>query len=158
MYHVLYVEDDRNHTNLIKKALHREGIEMSEAFTAAQAEDLLSRIDYDLLLVDLVLPDKHGVELIKKLRYELSVWTPVIFYTGQPYETVQQYVENGLNCVSHVQKGQPLSLLVNKVKDFLKLEKGESRQTLNDLHTTAIELQRIIAEGEQKLESKVAIL
>lgn len=66
-HQVLVVDDDPTTRDVILRALEREGFEVAVTSTLAGARDRLERCDYALAVVDLVLPDGDGLDLIAEL-------------------------------------------------------------------------------------------
>lgn len=64
--HVLIVEDEIPLANEVRKYLEKEGFSCDEAYTGKIASDKLFSNDYDLLLLDLGLPDYDGIDLLKE--------------------------------------------------------------------------------------------
>jgi len=64
--HVLIVEDEVPLANEVRKYLEKEGFSCDEAHTGRIASDKLFANDYDLLLLDLGLPDYDGIDLLKE--------------------------------------------------------------------------------------------
>ncbi|MEJ2307103.1 MAG: sigma-54 dependent transcriptional regulator [candidate division WOR-3 bacterium] len=78
---VLIIDDDEKLLKLLSASLEKEGFVVS---TAAKAEEGLERfreIDFDVCMVDLVLPDMDGIELLKVIR-NIDSNFPVIMITG----------------------------------------------------------------------------
>ncbi len=67
-YRALIVEDDDAILNLVKIILERENFTVEGVKRAAAAMDLLSSVSYDLLIVDLMLPEIGGDELLGYLE------------------------------------------------------------------------------------------
>lgn len=65
---LLVVEDDTDINRLLCKILESEGYHCRAAFSGSEAELLIERYEYDLVLLDLMLPGCTGEELIAKLR------------------------------------------------------------------------------------------
>ena len=63
---VLIVEDEIPLANEVQKYLEKEGFSCDEAYTGRSASDKLFSNDYDLLLLDLGLPDYDGIDLLKE--------------------------------------------------------------------------------------------
>lgn len=78
---ILVVEDDTLDAKAIERALGEE-LAVTRAKDLAGAIALLSQARYDLVVLDLSLPDGHGLELVRHLRTELQLDTPVIVVTG----------------------------------------------------------------------------
>jgi DNA-binding response OmpR family regulator len=64
--HVLIVEDEIPLANELRNYLEKEGFSCDEAHTGRVASDKLFSNDYDLLLLDLGLPDYNGIDLLKE--------------------------------------------------------------------------------------------
>ena len=68
---ILFVEDENAISEPFSQALKRAGFEPVVARTAAQALDLAERLEPDLVLLDLRLPDGDGRDVCRQLRREL---------------------------------------------------------------------------------------
>ena len=77
---ILIVEDEPNIRNLIALTLRRAGYATSQAADGIQAADMIEENQYDLVLLDVMLPGVDGFELID---YILPTGTPVIFLTAK---------------------------------------------------------------------------
>ncbi len=82
-FHVLLVDDDAALHNTVRDALALDHAGLTSAFDATDALELLAGGQFDLLLLDLGLPDLDGIELLHRLRTEgrLEIM-PVIVLTG----------------------------------------------------------------------------
>lgn len=80
MLKVLIVEDEQAITNLIYINLSEEGYLCTCAFDGKQAADIIEKENFDLILLDIMLPEINGYEL---LEYIKPLGTPVIFITAK---------------------------------------------------------------------------
>lgn len=80
MIQVLIVEDEKPISSLIRLSLTKEGCACTCAYDGAQAADLLERNRYDLILLDVMLPEVDGFELMEYIR---PLEIPVIFLTAR---------------------------------------------------------------------------
>lgn len=80
MIQILIVEDEPPISNLIRLSLSKEGYACTCAPDGAQAADLLERGRYDLVLLDVMLPEIDGFEL---MEYIHPMEIPVIFLTAK---------------------------------------------------------------------------
>ena len=80
MLNILIVEDERAISNLIHVNLSEEGHKCSCAFDGKQAADLIEQKNYDLILLDIMLPEIDGYELLEFIK---PIGTPVIFITAK---------------------------------------------------------------------------
>jgi DNA-binding response OmpR family regulator len=82
---ILFVEDEPSIYEPFSKALTREGFEPVVATTAAKALEIAERIDPDLVLLDLTLPDGDGRDVARALRRMGD--TPIVMVTARGTET-----------------------------------------------------------------------
>ena len=80
--HVLIVDDEESITELVSTAFELEGFITDSATSGRKAVDKVSRGHYDLLILDVMLPDLWGVDVCRHLR-EGGVKTPIIFLTAK---------------------------------------------------------------------------
>ena len=80
MQKILIVEDDAAIANLIKINLEAEGYRCTCAFDGKAGADLIEEEQFDLILLDIMLPEIDGYEL---LEYIKPMGTPVIFLTAK---------------------------------------------------------------------------
>ncbi len=66
--HLLVVDDDTRIRDLLKRYLSEQGFRVTTAADASEARRRLSGIDFDLLIVDVMMPGESGVELTRSLR------------------------------------------------------------------------------------------
>jgi DNA-binding response OmpR family regulator len=68
--HILVVEDEKRMAQLLKRALEQEGHVVDLAHDGFDAVGMALDIDYDLMVLDLMLPGMGGIEVAKELRRE----------------------------------------------------------------------------------------
>lgn len=68
--HILVVEDERRLANLVRRALEEEGHVVDVSGDGVEALDMALATDYELLVLDLMLPHMDGVEVTRRLRAE----------------------------------------------------------------------------------------
>jgi CheY-like chemotaxis protein/signal transduction histidine kinase len=84
MKHLLIVEDNVMLRKTMRQLLKGADIKISEVSTAQECIDFLRLDVYDCIILDLGLPDKNGLDLIKDIReMHLEQTPPIIVYTGQ---------------------------------------------------------------------------
>lgn len=66
--HILVVEDEKRLASLIKRALDAEGHVVDLSFDGAEGLDIATATEYDLLVLDLMLPHLDGIEVCRRLR------------------------------------------------------------------------------------------
>ncbi len=81
--HILIVEDDEAARAMLAAWVHTEGYRFEVARSAATADALLARHEFDLILCDVNLPDRDGPEFVAGIT-GANRGVPVIFLTGNP--------------------------------------------------------------------------
>lgn len=79
---ILVVEDEHKIANSIKKGLEQESYAVDVAFTGTEGLDLASTEDYDLIILDILLPGINGVDICKRLRSQ-QIHAPVLMLTAK---------------------------------------------------------------------------
>ena len=79
---VLVIEDDRRMVALIEQALREEGYEVDVAYNGPKGLSLATGSQFDVIILDVMLPGLDGLELLRKLR-EAGNQTPVLILTAR---------------------------------------------------------------------------
>lgn len=79
--HLLVVDDDERIRSLLQKFLIRNGFLVSTAKDAAQARKLLAGLEFDMIILDVMMPGEDGVSLTKALRAKMQ--TPILLLTAR---------------------------------------------------------------------------
>ena len=79
---VLVVDDEENITFLLESALRHFGFDVQVAATGRDALAAVERFDPDVVLLDVMLPDLDGFEIVKRMRMD-GTKTPVLFLTAR---------------------------------------------------------------------------
>lgn len=80
MIRILIVEDEKPISNLIRLSLTKEGYSCTCAYDGDEAADIMERERFDLVLLDVMLPEIDGFELMELIR---PLEVPVIFITAK---------------------------------------------------------------------------
>ncbi len=81
MSKILLVEDEVAVANFVQKGLTEEGYSVSVAFNGKNGIKMAAESDFDLIILDIMLPDKNGIEVCKELRDQV-IKTPILFLTA----------------------------------------------------------------------------
>lgn len=79
--HLLIVDDDERIRGLLQKFLIRSGFLVTTARDAAQARRLIAGLDFDLLVLDVMMPGEDGISFTRDLRQRLA--TPILLLTAR---------------------------------------------------------------------------
>jgi len=78
---VLFVDDTADTRSLVEWSLRQDGFDITTAQTAEQGLNFARANSYSLILLDIGLPDKDGLELCREIR-AFNPDTPILFYTA----------------------------------------------------------------------------
>ncbi len=117
MYQILVVEDDRNTHKVICEFLKEGGYTVTSAYDGEEAVTLFYKRRFDLVVLDIMLPKKSGMEVLQEIR-SLSD-TPVIMLTalGDEYTQIKSF---DLQADEYVTKPFSPIVLVKRVSALLR--------------------------------------
>ncbi len=123
---ILVVEDEHKIANSLKKGLQQEAYMVDVRFTGEEGYDLASTEEYDVIILDVLLPGINGVEICAKLRAK-QIHTPILMLTAKGQ--VEDKVE-GLNAGADDYLTKPFAF-----EELLARIKALSRRPANSLGT-----------------------
>jgi heavy metal response regulator len=118
---ILVVEDEVKITRFIKKGLEMEHYTVDTAYDGEEGLEKAEINNYDLIILDIMLPKINGIEVCKKLR-EKKIETPVVMLTAR--DTVEDRVK-GLDAGADDYLIKPFAFgeLVARIRALLRREK-----------------------------------
>lgn len=129
MKKILIVEDDPAIRTGLNETLTTEGYLLTEAETGTKGFELASKNDFDLILLDLILPGKDGIEICKELRNN-GVKTPIVMVTSRK-EEIDKILGLEIGADDYVTKPFSIRELVARVKALIRrstYEPGEMEE------------------------------
>lgn len=118
MYKILLIEDDAAIRLAIKESLESENYFVDEVDNASAALKKISNDNYDLILLDLILPDMDGVELCKKLRAD-DIRVPIIMVTSRKDE-IDKVIGLEIGADDYITKPFSMRELLARIKAILR--------------------------------------
>ena len=117
---ILLLEDDLNLSETVSEYLEDSGFEVSCVYDGDEAIELIYEHNFDLLLLDVNVPNKNGFEVLKEVRKN-NKKTAAIFITSL---NSMDSLEEGFNsgCDDYIRKPFELKELLIRVKTILKKE------------------------------------
>jgi heavy metal response regulator len=131
---ILVVEDEKKVAGFVRKGLEEEGYAVDVAADGEQALFLAETSDYDLIILDWMIPKKDGLAVLKQLRTS-GLTTPVILLTAR--DAVKDKVQ-GLNSGADDYLAKPFDFaeLLARVRALFRRGKSDASTVLEvgDLH------------------------
>jgi DNA-binding response OmpR family regulator len=147
---LLLVEDERKVASFIARSLRENSYTVDVAESGEKALGLVTRLNYDLVLLDIRLPRLSGVEVCREIR-EAGLETPVLMLTAR--SLVEQRVE-GLDAGADDYLTKPFALAELHARVRALTRRGFHRGGPK-LHTADLELdrpRRIVKRGDQQIQ------
>ena len=126
MKNILMVEDDSTIAFAVKYAVEQEGFNLDIAENLENARKIVNSKEYDLILLDVMLPDGNGYEFLKQLR-EHDEDTPVIFLTACD-EEVNIVIGLDIGGDDYITKPFRVRELISRINAILR-RKGKSQDS-----------------------------
>ncbi len=86
---VLIIDDEKKEINSIKKVLEKKGFKVSSAMNAIEALDLVEKKNFELILIDILMPIVSGYDLLRLLREKIDSDAKMMFISVVPKKEAQ---------------------------------------------------------------------
>ena len=129
MSRVLIVDDDQELVSLLQRFLHNEGFQVAAVFDHRSGLDAALSGDYDVVILDVMLPGGSGFELLKSLRAHSRV--PVILLTARG-ESVDRILGLEIGADDYVPKPFDPRELVARIRAVLRRSLGSHGEAAAD--------------------------
>ena len=152
---VLLIEDDPTISRSIELMLNAEGFNIYCTDLGEEGLDLGKLYDYDIILLDLNLPDMHGYDVLKKLR-TAKVNTPILILSG--LNEMENKVKGlGFGADDYLTKPFHKEELVARIHAIVRRSKGHSQSIIHtgklavnlDTKTVEVEGKRVHLTGKE---------
>jgi two-component system, cell cycle response regulator CtrA len=151
---VLLVEDDHTAARGITLLLKSGGAVVDEADTGQEAMELVRHYDYDIIVMDLILPDMEGYEVIRRMRAS-RIDVPVLILSGlsRPQAKVKGL---GVGADDFITKPFDRGELVARMQAIVRRSKGFSQPSLRigDLRLNLDSREVFVGDKEVHLTGK----
>ncbi len=146
---LLIVEDEPKTGDYLKKGLSEHGYSVDVARTGTDGLHLALESDYDLILLDVMLPGLNGWQVLAKLREHKE--TPVLFLTAR--DQVDDRVKGlELGADDYLVKPFAFSELLARVRALLKRGKQSAAETLNLSDLEIDPIRRRVTRAGQRMD------
>ena len=145
--HILIVDDDNRIRELIKEYLEEKNFIVSTANDAEEASEKIKLVNFEIIVLDIMMPGESGLALTKKLRKNIS--TPIILLTAKG-EIDDRIIglESGADDYL-VKPFSPKELLL-RINNILKKTKEETLEEKIKIGENLLNLKKMIVEKNGK--------
>lgn len=116
---VILVEDNKDISDLVKLHLSDIGISVEVFYDGVSAWNDIQQKDYDLIILDIMLPGMDGLEICKKIRSNNKIYTPVLMLTSRASE-MDRVLGLELGADDYLTKPFSLMEMVARVKALIR--------------------------------------
>ena len=122
MYKVLVVDDEAPVRDLFDDLFKKEGYTVKSVATGEESVGLITKEDFDVVLMDIKLTGMSGLEALKKIK-DLKPQMVIIMITGFGYDEELIVKSKEYGCVGYIGKNMPISQMISSFKLFIKSAK-----------------------------------
>ena len=128
---ILVVEDEKKINDVIVKTLKKEKYGVDSCFDGEEALDYIFSVEYDIILLDIMLPKKDGFEVLKSMRKK-GIKTPVLFLTAR--DQIEDRVRGlDLGADDYLVKPVAFEELLARIRVVLRKNSGSGEDSGNVL-------------------------
>ena len=145
--HILVVDDDDGIRSLVKKFLNENNYLVTTANSAEDASDKIKIIKFDLIVLDIMMPGKNGLEFVEENKKNLD--TPIILLTakGEAKERIEG-LEVGAD--DYLPKPFEPKELILRIKNILDKTKKTEQKRIIEFENVKIDLNKLLIIRDQK--------
>jgi DNA-binding response OmpR family regulator len=141
---ILIIEDEVKQADLIRRVLTEEGYAVDETHSGTEGEMLATEVPYDLIILDIMLPDKDGFDICKSLRQK-RIDTRILMLTART-STIDKVKGLDYGADDYIAKPFDFAELSARIRALLRREVGRSSPVIEigdlSLNTITRELKR----------------
>ena len=146
----LIVEDERKIAEFVKKGLEENGFVVEHCDNGTEAWKMVSSRNYDVIILDIMLPGRDGLSILRQMRRE-KITTPVVILTarGEPYERIE-----GLNLGADDYLTKPFYMeeLIARIHAVTRRHTGEQISIRQACDLVINLLTREVNRGDESIE------
>ena len=139
--HILVVDDDDGIRNLVKQYLNENNFLVTTSNSAENAEEKILIIKFDLIILDVMMTGKSGLEFIKDNKYKIN--TPVILLTAKG-EIEDRVGGLEIGADDYLQKPFEPKELVLRINNILDKTKKNNQKRIIEFDNIKIDLNKLL--------------
>ena len=145
--HILVVDDDEGIRSLVKKYLNENNFLVSTADSAESASKKIEIIEFDLIILDIMMPGKSGLEFIKENKKNLETAIILLTAKGEPTERIEG-LEIGAD--DYLPKPFEPKELILRIKNILEKTKKIDQKRVIEFSDIMIDLNKLLISNQKK--------
>jgi len=139
--HILVVDDDDGIRTLVKQYLVGKNFLVTTANSAEEAKEKISIIKFDLIVLDIMMPGKNGLEFTKENKEKIN--TPIILLTAKG-ETDERVAGLEIGADDYLSKPFEPKELILRIKNILNKTKDKNQKRLIEFDNIKIDLNKLL--------------
>ena len=139
--HILVVDDDDGIRSLVKKYLNENNYLVTTANSAEDAVEKIKIIQFDLIILDIMMPGKSGLEFIQENQKKLE--TPIILLTAKG-ETSERVEGLEIGADDYLAKPFEPKELILRIKNIIKKTKKNDQKRIIKFENIKIDLNKLL--------------
>ena len=146
MSRILIADDNKDIVDILKRFAAKEKLQVDVAYNGEEALELFHKNDYDLILLDIMMPKKDGYQVCKSIRRESMV--PIIMITakGEDYEKIMGL---DLGADDYIVKPFSVAEVMARIRAILRrIEKKPNQNTSLTFNNMKLDLSSYTCEIE----------
>jgi len=145
--HILVVDDDDGIRNLVKQYLSENNFLITTAKNAEEAKEKISIIKFDLIVLDIMMPGKTGLEFTLENKDKIN--TPIILLTAKS-ETTERIKGLEVGADDYLPKPFEPKELILRIKNILNKTKSKNQKKIIEFDNVKINLSKLLIIQNKK--------
>ena len=147
---LLVIEDEATMVESLRRGLTAEGFAVDTAMTGSEGLWMAREFPYDLILLDIMLPEVNGYEICRTLRQE-EIWTPILMLTAKQGDLDEA---EGLELGADDYLTKPFSfvVLVARIRALLRRRAGDAPTKMSAGDLVLDPAERTVVRGDTEIE------
>ena len=145
--HILVVDDDEGIRNLVKQYLTENNFLITTASNAEDAKEKISIIKFDLIVLDIMMPGKTGLEFTLENKNKIN--TPIILLTAKS-EATERIKGLEIGADDYLPKPFEPKELILRIKNILNKTKSKNQKKIIEFDNVKINLSKLLIIQNKK--------